>query len=73
MPLSVRAGVWVQVQRSSMVCGMFKIMGAKVLWLFLVSLFTAFFAFVWHLWLTLSVSSFTMPLQEVSQMCLTLR
>jgi|GEM_PF-3559981 len=61
MPLSVRAGVWVrcwrwvQVQRSSMVCGMFKIMGAKVHWLFLVSLFTALFAFVWHLWLTFSV------------------
>ena len=61
MPLSVRAGVWgrcwrwVQVQRSSMMCGMFKRMAAKVHWLFLVSFFTALFAFVWHLWLTLSV------------------
>ena len=78
MPLSVRAGVWgrcwrwVQVQRSSMMCGMFKIMGAKVRLLFLVSPFTAFFAFVWHLWLTLSVSSCTMLLQEVSQICLAL-
>ena len=48
-------------------------MAAKVHWLFLVSPFTAFFAFVWHLWLTLSVSSCTMLLQEVSQICLALR
>lgn len=48
-------------------------MAAKVRSLFLVSPFTAFFAFVWHLWLTLSVSSCTMLLQEVSQICLALR